>query len=117
MRAKQPYNVSAAAEEAAVVTMHNLSDAEKNITSIIQQRAWLYEALEQISWLHPYPSQANFILCRVENYPADEVTEYLRKEGILIRYFNKPGLKDHIRISVGTAEQVEKLMLYLKGFK
>jgi len=117
MRAKQPYNVSAAAEEAAVVTMHNLSDTEKNITSIIQHRAWLFEALEQISWLHPYPSQANFILCRVENYPADEVTGYLRKEGILIRYFNKPGLKDHIRISVGTAEQVEKLVLYLKGFK
>ena len=36
MRAKQPYNVSAAAEEAALVTMRNLPDAEKNITKIIK---------------------------------------------------------------------------------
>lgn len=117
MRAKQPYNVSAAAEEAALVTMRNLPDAEKNITKIIQQRACLYKALEQIPWLHPYPSNANFILCRVENYSAEELKWYLRKQGILIRYFNQPGLDDHIRISIGTADQIEKIVMCLKGFK
>jgi histidinol-phosphate aminotransferase len=117
MRAKQPYNVSAAAEEAALVTMRNLEKAENNIEKIIEQREYLHEALQQISWLIPYPSQANFILCRVERYKAREVKDYLRYQGILIRYFNKPGLDDHIRISIGSYQQIQKLLTALKGFK
>ena len=117
MRAKQPYNVSAAAQEAALVTMRNLPAAKKNISRIIQQRAILYAELQKIPWLYPYPSQANFILCRVVDYPAEEVKDYLRRQGILIRYFNKPGLVDHIRISIGTSQQIQKLLTALKGLK
>ncbi len=117
MRAKQPYNVSVAAEQAAAVTMRNLPKAKENIARIIEQRDHLFKGLEQISWLSPYPSQANFILCRVEEYSAKDVSQCLRDQGILIRYFDKPGLNDHIRISIGTYEQIEKLVLSLKGFK
>ena len=117
MRAKQPYNVSVAAEQAAVVTMRNLSKAHENIAQIIEHRGQLYEALEQIAWLRPYPSQANFILCRVESVSAFEVKQRLRKQGILIRYFDKPGLSEHIRISIGTLEQTEKLITALKGIR
>lgn len=115
MKAKQPYNVSVAAERAAIVTMRYLPRAEKNIARIIELRGQLYEALRQIPWLKPYPSQANFILCKVENSAASEVKEQLRARGILIRYFNKPGLDDHIRISVGTQEQTDILIEALKG--
>lgn len=117
MRAKQPYNVSAAAVEAAVATMRKLENAEKNIEKIIDQREYLYGALQKIPWLSPYPSQANFILCRVDGYEAKDVKTYLRNQGILIRYFNKPGLSDHIRISIGTYQQNRILLKALKGFK
>jgi histidinol-phosphate aminotransferase len=117
MKAKQPYNVSAAAEQAAVVTMQNISKAEERIGEIISQRGALSKALDQIPWLKPYPSQANFILCRVEGGSALEVKQRLRKQGILIRHFDKPGLSDHIRISVGTQEQIEKLIAALKGIR
>jgi histidinol-phosphate aminotransferase len=115
MRAKQPYNVSIAAEQAAVITMQNLPKAEENIAQIIKNRDQLYQALAQFSWLKPYPSQANFILCQVEGVSAFDVKQRLRKQGILIRYFDKPGLSDHIRISIGTEEQIEKLITALKG--
>jgi histidinol-phosphate aminotransferase len=115
MRAKQPYNVSVAAEEAALVTMRNHSKAKKVIAEIIKQRGVLFEALERYVWLKPYPSQANFILCRVEGISALEVKQRLRNQGILIRYFDKPGLSDHFRISIGTKEQNEKLIAALKG--
>jgi len=54
-------------------------------------------------------------LCKVENIPASELKEQLRARGILIRYFNKPGLDDHIRISVGTQDQTDTLIEVLKG--
>ncbi len=91
MKAKQPYNVSVAAEQAAVVTMRNLSKVDENISEIIRQRGFFYKTLDQIPWLKPYPSQANFILCRVEGRSAIEVKHRLRKQGILIRHFDNPG--------------------------
>lgn len=115
MKAKQPYNVSSVAEQAAVVTMWNLQKATENISRIIEQRRVLYLGLEQIPWLEAYPSQANFILCRVKGIPAIEVKQRLQVEGILIRHFNKPGLSDHIRISVGKKDQIETLITALKG--
>ena len=42
---------------------------------------------------------------------AIEVKTSLRKQGILIRHFDKPGLSDHIRISIGTRQQIDKLAL------
>lgn len=117
MKAKQPYNVSVAAERAAVITMRNLPKAEKNIARIVESRGTLYEALSQIPWLRPYPSQANFILCKVENVSAVGLKEKLRAQGIMIRYFDKPGLDDHIRISVGTREQTDALIKALKGIE
>lgn len=115
MKAKQPYNVSVAAERAAVVTMQNLEKAQINIDRMVAQRARLLEALEQIEWLQPYPSQANFILCRVFGFSAADIRQRLREQGILIRYFDKPGLDDHIRISIGTPAQTDALISALKG--
>ena len=117
MKAKQPYNVSIASEEAAVVVMRNIHKVESHTTSIIEQRERLFSELKQFSWLEPYPSQANFILCKVKEISAADVKQQLREQGILIRYFDKPGLSDHIRISVGTKGQIDTLITALKGIR
>ncbi|MEJ2758240.1 MAG: histidinol-phosphate transaminase [Anaerolineales bacterium] len=117
MKAKQPYNVSVAAETAAVVTMENLPAVMERIFQIIDQRNDLFNKLADIPWLRLYPSQANFILCKVLDRPASNVRDTLRSQGILIRYFDKPGLSDHIRISVGTEAQNQQLLAALKGMR
>lgn len=117
MKSKQPYNVSVAAETAAVATMRNLPEAYSKVETIIQLRQSLFQELEAIPWLSPYPSQANFILCRVLEGSAREVKNTLRQGGILIRYFNKPGISDHIRFSIGTEAQNAQLLAALKGIK
>jgi histidinol-phosphate aminotransferase len=61
--------------------------------------------------LRPYPTQANFILCQVIGRDAAELKSRLAREyGIFIRYFNKPGLSDHIRISVGRPQDTDVLV-------
>jgi histidinol-phosphate aminotransferase len=117
MKAKQPYNVSVAAEEAALIALDNIKILDQNVTRIIQERNRLFSELSKISWLEPYPSQANFILCKVKELEAAQLKQWLRKQGILIRYFDKPGLSDHIRISVGTQEQNDRILRALKGVK
>jgi len=70
--------------------------------------------LEQIPYLRPYPSYANFILCRVTGRDARILKETLAERGILIRHYSSPGLADHVRFSVGTSEQTERLLAELR---
>jgi histidinol-phosphate aminotransferase len=110
LAAKQPYNISVAAEEAACATLSNIQKIDRMTELIVEERGRLHQRLNEISWLEPYPSQANFILCRVTERDAAMVKMKLRGQGILIRHFNKPGLTDHIRISVGKPEDTDRLI-------
>ena len=111
---KQPYNVSVAASTAAITSLQHANELRHTGELIVAERQRLYEKLGTISWLKPYPSQANFILCRVEGRPALELKQKLAREGILVRYFNKPGLQNYIRISVGKPEHTDVLIKTLR---
>jgi histidinol-phosphate aminotransferase len=117
MKVKQPYNLSAAAELAALVTMQNVAKTEANIARIRRQRADFYQKLAQIDWLKPYPSQTNFILCQIQGRDGRKVQAQLRKKSILIRYFDEPGLRNSLRISMGTAEQMQTVLQALKEIR
>jgi histidinol-phosphate aminotransferase len=111
---KQPYNVSVAASTAAVAALEDRAYLEQTVARIVAERKRLRQALATIPYLHPYPSQANFVLCRVEGRDARQLKLALEGEGILVRYFDKPRLCDHVRISVGKPEQTDALMSMLR---
>ena len=111
---KQPYNVSVAGSTAATVSLENIDQLKARTGLITSERERLFQRLKTISWLEPYPSQANFILCRVVDRNAAQLKSDLARQGILIRYFDKPGLMDHIRISVGKPEHTERLIEALR---
>ena len=117
MKIKQPYNVSAAAQAAAVVTMDHIDKTAPIIALICEQRDVLFDGLAQIDWLEPLPSQANFVLCRVKGKSAAAVAEELRGQGIMLRCFDQPGLRNALRISAGTAEQTQNLLEKLKEMR
>lgn len=114
---KQPYNVSVAASTAAQVSLLHAGDLERTGQKIVEERQRLYQELKSIHWLEPYPSQANFILCRVRSRDAATVKQELARRGILVRYFNKPGLADHIRVSVGKPEHTQALIAALRSLE
>jgi len=111
---KQPYNVSVAASTAAIVSLQHSRELNEIGRRIVAERERLYEALRSIGFLEPYPSQANFILCRVIGRDAAALKQVLARQGILVRYFNKPGLRDCLRISVGKPEHTDALLSALK---
>jgi histidinol-phosphate aminotransferase len=112
---KQPYNLNVAADAAARVSLADLPALEANVKRIITERDRLFRELAAISYLQPYPSRSNFVLCRVTGIEATSVKQRLAEEfGILIRYFDKPGLRDHIRITAGTSAQTDALIAALK---
>lgn len=110
---KQPYNVSVAASAGALAALR--APYEKHhIAQIVSERRRLAEGLEQISYLRPYPTTANFVLCQVVGRDALDLKLALEQAGILVRYFDRPGLRDHIRVSVGRPEQMDAVLDVLR---
>jgi histidinol-phosphate aminotransferase len=107
---KQPYNVSVAASTAAIVSLQHAAELQAIGERILAERERLCAGLQAVSYLRPYPTQANFILCRVEGRDAAELKQELAREGILVRYFDRPGLNNCIRISVGKLEHTQALL-------
>lgn len=111
---KQPYNVSVAASTAAIASLQHAEELKARTQRIIAERERLSTALQAIPWLQPYPSWANFILCRVSGRDAAGLRAALAGKGILVRYFSKPGLRDHIRLSIGRPDQTDALLEVIK---
>jgi len=67
-----------------------------------KSRAFLTDGLKQIG-LKTVPSQSNFVFCQVPSpISAKDLYEGLKQRNILVRYFDQDGLKDNLRISVGS---------------
>ncbi|MBN1283767.1 MAG: histidinol-phosphate transaminase [Anaerolineae bacterium] len=112
---KQPYNVNVAAAAAARASLADRDTLRANVEKIVLERARLYRALAEIDYLHPYPSRSNFVLCRVEGgRDAKALKRALAARGVLVRYFDKPGLRNHIRVSAGKPEHTDALLAALK---
>ena len=115
-KSKQPYNVNVAASVAAQVSLEHADELANIVELLKNERARLFVALQEIPFLKPYPTQSNFILCKVIERDASELKARLAYEhGVFIRYFNKPGLRDHIRISVGRPQDTDVLLNALRS--
>ena len=111
---KQPYNVSVTAAAAALAALQDQAWMEDKVSLLAQEQKRLASMLAEIEFLDPYPSQANFVLCRVIGRDARALKLALEKEGILVRHFAKPGLENSIRISAGKPADSRRLFETLK---
>jgi histidinol-phosphate aminotransferase len=118
-KAKQPYNVNVAASAAAVAALNDPDYLAWTVKTLVAERNRLAEALSTFHFLTVYPSSANFLLCRVapEIDAAQLKADLAQKHGIFIRYFNKPGLTDCIRVSVGKPDQTDALIAALSSYQ
>ena len=116
-RIKIPYNVNIAGMIAAKESLVDIDYLQANVKSIVTERERLSKELEKQGMLSPLPSEANFILCRVTKGSAREIKESLEREGIFIRYFDKPLLNNMLRISIGKPEHTDALIEALARYK
>lgn len=118
---KQPYNVNVSANLAAIAALEDEAWLQEKLQLIVAERRRLHDALKTIPYLTPYPSYSNFILCRVTPTTAvssaKQLKQQLEQEGIFVRYFDKPGLDNCIRITAGTPEQGNILLNQLRKYR
>ena len=113
---KQPYNVNVAGEAAAIASLQDIDHLRHNVEKLKRERERLTAGLARFPYLQPYPSEANFVLCRVDEKAGGEVTtarklrDGLRARGILVRFYDSEGLRDCLRISAGLPEDTDCLL-------
>ncbi|MBC7319248.1 threonine-phosphate decarboxylase [bacterium] len=112
-----PWSVNTLADLAGRYVLKDVEFMEKTREFIKSQRRFLLEELSSIEWIHPYPSQANFILAKID-IDSSVLENYLLKKGILIRNCgNFEGLdRSHIRLAVKDHNSNKRLIDELKSF-
>ncbi len=113
-KAKQPYNVNVAATVAGLASLNHRAEIQPTVEALIRERERLQRELGRVPFLQPYPSRANFVLCRVVGRDAAGLKAELAVQGILVRHYAKPGLENCIRVSVGKPEQTDALLAALR---
>lgn len=109
LKIKQPYNVTVASQAAALASLDDLDRLQHNVELIVTERDRLGALLREQGTLIPYPSDANYIMCKV-NGDAKEIHSALASRGVFIRYFAKPGIRNCLRVSVGKPEDTDRLL-------
>jgi histidinol-phosphate aminotransferase len=110
LRAKPPYNVNQAAEAAMLASFADAGTLNERARLIVAERKRMEKALSQLPGVTPLPSEANFILCRLQDGRGRAVYDTLAQQGVFVRYYSRGQLVDYLRISVGTPPQTDTLI-------
>jgi len=109
------YPLDRLAEAAAVVAFEDDSYFKRCCNKVIATRDYTVRELEKLGY-QVLPSQANFVFAAPPASNAAEIAQYLRDHKILVRYFNKPRINQFLRITIGTDEQMQKMIEVLQQY-
>lgn len=114
MKVKDSYNCDAISIALATAAIGDQEYARKNWEYVCSERQRLSAELTQMGW-DVLPSHANFILVTCPDGRGREAYLGLKRQGILVRYFDQPGLTDKIRITIGQNHQNNALLAGIKA--
>lgn len=112
LQVKEPFNVNALAQTAAIAALGDDEHVRRSRELVSRERLRLYEALERIGLAYT-ESSSNFILVELGS-DAGALYERLMAGGVIVRYGRGWGLERHVRITVGSPEENNKLIAVLQ---
>ncbi len=104
-----PYNINSLTAFAGTAAIRDVEYFEGCVNNIINNRVYTVKELEKRGFIVP-DSKANFIFPRHNEMSGETYFRELRKRNILVRYFPKDRIKNHVRITIGSMDQMKKLI-------
>ena len=89
--------------------MESDSYYKENAKKIIEAREYTVNELEKLGFCI-LPSKANFVFAKAEFISGEELYKKLKSKGVLVRHFTDEKIKAYNRITIGTKEQMQKLI-------
>ena len=88
---------------------------EETVQKIKDTREWTKKELTKLGFTYP-DSQSNFIFATHEKYAAKDLFEALREADIYVRFLSGERIRNYLRISIGTMEEMERLIAFLAEY-
>ncbi len=100
------YTLDRLAIAAATAALEDGDYFEAARNRVIATRDRTADCLRELGFL-VHPSCSNFLFISHPKAPASRLKDELRERGILVRYFDQPRIDNYLRVSIGTAEEME----------
>ena len=102
-----PYNLSRTSAAAGIGAILDEEYFNDNCKKIIETREFFVKELVGMGF-SVLPSKANFVFAKFEGVGGERIYSELKSRGVLVRFFDKPRLKDFVRITIGAKSDMEK---------
>lgn len=109
-----PYNVNRMTAAAGLGAILDKAYFENNCGQIVANREFITEKLVGLGF-EVIDSKTNFVFAKLDKIGGEELYLKLKAEGILVRHFSKERIKDYVRITIGSREEMEALLDTLVG--
>ena len=110
---KDSYNLNAITQQVALAAILDQDHMLANVERIKTTRTRFAGELEKLGFM-VIPSQTNFIWAKPSTISAKDLYEKLYKQRILIRYFSGNATEEFVRITIGTDEEIDELLIVLR---
>jgi len=108
-----PYNVNRLTSAAGIASLKNDEYNRKNCRTIMETRGRYELELRELGFEMPM-SRTNFFFARHPSISGEELYLELKKRGVLVRHFKQERIRDYNRISIGTPEQMDRLIVKIR---
>lgn len=109
------YTMNYPSQMAGVEAVKDEEYFKATVQKIINTRERTKKELAELGFTFP-DSMTNFIFASHKTVPAKEIFQALREADVYVRYWNKPRIDNSLRITVGTDEEMDRLLEFLKRF-
>jgi histidinol-phosphate aminotransferase len=116
-KTRLPYNINCLTQASAAFALRHKAVLDEQTRAIRAERARLFDALNAMPGVNPFPSEANFILLRLPAGTADACFAALKERGVLVKNLNgsHPLLADCLRVTVGTPDENTAFLTALRA--
>lgn len=108
-----PYNVNRMTQAAGAAAIASQDYTLENCRRIMENRAYTARALEDMGF-RVLPSKANFLFAAHPAAAGQALYRALKDRGVLVRWFDKPRIREWLRITIGSREQMDALLAAMK---
>ncbi len=109
-----PYNINRMTSAAGCAALAENDYYMQNCRTVMETRVYTTDALRALGF-EVLDSKANFVFAKSNRVGGEALYRALKDRGILVRHFDKPGITDYNRITIGTRAQMETLVATLRA--
>jgi histidinol-phosphate aminotransferase len=106
------YPIDSLALAAGVAALEDDAYFQQTCEKVIEQRDYVIKELTELGF-DVLPSAANFVFARHPDNDAAQIAQGLRDSKVIVRYFDKPGIDQFLRISIGTKQENQQMLAAL----